>query len=524
MAIDWRLKVYDEAFANESIIDMGDAVESLPDFSVAGDGDCLEGNFEAVVNTLGIKPRSILILETNTDGAGWVARHRGVITQPGAKRSADPSSVKVVGHKHLRFEEKVIPDLKIIGGDVAAMVRSVASVAGNRPAGTSYDAAEIPDLSLSLGDRYGFGLETLKDFMDAMAATCPADTGLAPVTYGMKADGKIFFKRVSTSTTYQDGVGGVRVVPKELDAEDVCTRVTLLLADQPQPSTVISENITNAPDVPVKYDPVPLIYKYNSGNPLDAEKPIPVQIGEGVLAKQSASVNTTYTYQVTDPADALDSSLTTYAEFVPVGGVAILMLNDIAGHVIEVIISYESDAKEEELSLVISYVENGVFGGERSQCKLPLPPTSGPATAYLVGLVSTEHFDIYDASRVSVVLGGDAAGTYNVLVRDISVYKLDEALATRIAKSFLKIPAQEASMVIVPGLAAPVTRVTLTGDGTYDVARVSYGIDKDNEAGGVITTFHLGQAYDAEDSAQASTYKKRDAKSTNQAIAFRRKI
>jgi hypothetical protein len=523
MAIEWRLKVYDEAFANESIIDMGDAVESLPDFSVAGDGDCLEGNFEAVVNTLGIKPRSILILETNTDSAEWVPRYRGVVTQPGAKRSADPSSVKVVGHKHLRFDEKVIPALKVTGGDVAAMVRSVASVAGNRPAGTSYDAAEIPDLSLSLGDRYGLGLETLKDFMDAMAAACPADTGIAAVTYGVKADGKIFCKRVSTTETYQDGVGGVRVISKELDAEDVASRVILLLADKPQPDGAIGVNLDydQTLEIPKEYIPVPLTVVNGGSGGLDATKIVAVPLNEGLLTAQSASYNSTSSVNITNGADAFDNDPDTYAEVTSDN--ATLMINDITGYVVAAKVSYRSNAEEDELRLVIGYAPSSVT---TVVCwvRLPLPKASTPNTVMLYGLVSTGLLPYYTLSGVQVELRGkDPTKTYVVEVINLEAYKLDEVVAGRIAKSFLKIPAQEASMVIVPGLAAPVTKITLTGDGTYDVARVSYGIDKDNEAGGVITTFHLGQAYDAEDSAQASTYKKRDAKSTNQAIAFRRK-
>jgi hypothetical protein len=519
----YRLNIRDPDNGNSHNVGMTDPLKQMRPFTVAGNGGCLEAQFSALTTGMDIKPRSIVTLETKTDAADWVPRYKGVAVVPGAARSFYPTSVKLAPMKK-RFYEKIIPALKITGGDVAAMVRSVVSVAGNRPAGTVYNAAEIPDLSLTLGDRYTFGLESVGDFMDAMAAACPADGASPAVTWDTLADGTIFFKRVNTSRTYAIGTAGVKVKWKEIDAEDVCTRVTLLLADKPQPSSAISENIANAPNVPKKFIPVPFHYKYNSGNSNDAEKVIPVQISDGVLTKQTASVNTTYTYQVTDPADALDGSLTTYAEFVPVGGVSILMLEDISGHVFEATVTYESDAKEDELSLVISYVENGVFGGERSQCKLPLPPTtSGPSTVYLVGLVSTEHFDIYDASRISIVLGGDAAGTYNVIVHDVSVFKLNEPLAERIAKSHIRIPAQEAAEVIVPGIETPVTRVTLTGYGTYNVAAVEYGPGKDSADGGMQTIFKLEQADDPELTGQSSLIKQADSKATMQAIQFQRR-
>jgi hypothetical protein len=525
MAIEWRIKIYDEAFANENIIGMGDAVESLPDFSVAGDGDCLEGNFEAVIATFGIKPRSIIILETNTDGAGWVARHRGVCTMPGAKRSPNPSNVKSVGHKHVRFEEKIIPALRIAGGDVAAMVRSVLSVTGNRPAGTTYDATEIPDLSLSLGDRYGLGLETLKDFMDALAAACPADGATPKVTYGMKADGELFFRRVNTSATYQDGVAGVRVAWKDLDAEEVVTKVIVLLADKPQPDAAVGLNLDYDQTlvIPKEYIPVPLVATFDAGNAMDAAKVVAIPLNEGLLVNQTEVFNSASSFGVTNGGNAVDNDPATFADMGPL--LATLMLNDITGYVVAARVSYESNAEDDELRLVIGYAPTSIT---TIVCwiRLPLPRTNGtPATAIVYGLVSTGLLPYFTLSGVQVDLRGkDPAKTYAVKIYSLEAFKLDTAAAERIAKSFVKLPAQDAAAVIVPGLASPVTRLTLTGIGTYDVERVSYGIDKEYEAGGVVTTFHLGQAYDAEETARVAVDKRREHQSTAKAIAFRRKV
>jgi hypothetical protein len=518
----YRLNIRDPDNGNSHNVGMTDPLKQMRPFTVAGNGGCLEAQFSALTTGMDIKPRSIVTLETKTDAADWVPRYKGVAVVPGAARSFYPTSVKLAPMKK-RFYEKIIPALKITGGDVAAMVRSVVSVAGNRPAGTVYNAAEIPDLSLTLGDRYTFGLESVGDFMDAMAAACPADGASPAVTWDTLADGTIFFKRVNTSRTYTIGTNGVKVKWKEIDAEDVCTKAILLFADKQHPDDMRTFVITGYGVVTTfsPYTPYPVFYTYDSGNSLDATKIVPIPLVGDFLQKHTMTIDTSTNF--TNVGDAIDGDRSTFAEYDGTTPDALIRFDYEDEIYIAARIKYEffGDDERDFLSFRITHSRADENLYERASFRLPM--TSGqPDELYVVFPTSTDLYDQMTKSRIEIV-GYYYGTTFNMLIHEVEAFKLNETLAERVAKSYIKLPAQEAAEVIVPGIETPVTRVTLTGYGTYNVAAVEYGPDKDSADGGMQTIFKLEQADDPELTGQSSLIKAADAKATMQAIQFQRR-
>jgi hypothetical protein len=521
----WRLRVLEADLTNERVMDLDDPVEDLMPFSVGPDADCREGTFEALVSRYRIRPRSIITLETFENDA-WVAWHRGLAVKPGARYSPYPSSVKTVGLKQ-RFYEKVIQDLKVPGGDVAAMVRSVLIVTENRPQGTAYDASLIPDLGLELSDRYGLGLETVGDFLDAMAASCPAVGNAQAVSWGVFPDGRVFFRRPNRSASFADGVNGVRVVWKELDAEEAVTKVKLLLADKPFSNsggkiTASNYDWSNVLGLPAEYIPNPLVYRYATTNRLDAEKVVPLPLGEGMLRKRTLVIDRILSLNVTDPLNAGDGNLTTKCVFpTRVGNVR---TRSIRAYIAAVKVTYMSNAPEGELVMALRYQSDASEFGD-STVRLELPPTGNiPETRLLYGMATAGM--TVNKSDVNVYLTGrDDTLDYNVEINEIEWFDLNAPVLQRIAQSEIVIPAEAAAQVIVPGLKGALDTITITagvGAATYAVAGVDYGISKENQSGGVVTTYHLGQAFDAEETGAKRVLERKNARARNQAIAFRR--
>jgi hypothetical protein len=519
----YRLNIRDPDNGNSHNVGMTDPLKQMRPFAVAGNGGCLEAQFSALTTSMDIKPRSIVTLETNTDGAGWVPRYKGVAVVPGAARSFYPSNVKLAPMKK-RFYEKAIPALKVTGGDVAAMVRSVLSVAGNRPAGTVYNAAEIPDLSLSLGDRYTFGLETVGDFLDAMAAVCPADGASPAVTWDVYPDGTIFFKRVNTSRTYTVGTGGVKVKWKEIDAEDVCTKVFLLLADKMSPQFETEIRWTTPPSVVSEYIAKPITHLFDSGNSYDASKVIPFPL-DVVLQKITLSVGGVGGYN--DPENAIDVSLSTFAESdgaTNSGGANYGIGTDLELFFIARIrYEYTPTSPIDEFGFLITHMDYpGLDSVQYSKLKLE-PTTEAPKIIFAICPLAMELDGLANKTNFFFTYYADVPTASHIKIHNVEAFRIDPALAERIAKSHIKLPAQEAAEVIVPGIETPVTRLTLTGYGTYNVAAVEYGPDKDSADGGMQTIFKLEQADDPELTGQSSLIKQADSKATMQAIQFQRR-
>lgn len=228
--MDWQLLIYQQdATTLRATLTAADEVARLDSFTISPQGDCGDGVFTALPSAVAIEPRDIVVVEVDTTGS-MEAIYKGVVTVCGNPRSDDAQAYRVVGIRQ-RMYEQVVLDASVTGGDVAAMVRQVLSNSSNLPAGVTYTATDVPDLGFELGNRYP-AYETVGDFLDAMMATvgrfivpsgssytydgttyAPGDV-VPAVTWGVRADGSIYFRRPAATSA---------IAASELDARTLVT-------------------------------------------------------------------------------------------------------------------------------------------------------------------------------------------------------------------------------------------------------------------------------------------------------------
>lgn len=220
---------------------MEDSIAGLESFTRdGGSGDCIEALFTGQASELSIGPRDIVSLEASSDNVAWDPWFAGVTTKPGALRSPDLSSFKLVGLRK-RVMEVTANDTTIAEGDVGLTVRELAA---HLPDGVIYDAALVPDLGFTTGElrpRFeylGVLLDSLADQVpgfivpegetyDYDGHTFTEGELVPPVRWGVLPDRRFFFKR-TTGTLELTEKTGVQVSPIEPGSEELVTAVAFI--------------------------------------------------------------------------------------------------------------------------------------------------------------------------------------------------------------------------------------------------------------------------------------------------------
>lgn len=241
--MNWRLEILDPLGVFKDYKSLTDPVSELESFSVGGDGDCKEATLTALASGLGINARDIVTLQTDESGV-WKNWYAGVATKPGAQRSPDNSSFKLVGLKKRVNETPTNGEVFIGAQDSAAIVRALAQT--HLPPEVLYDAALIPDIGFSLTEAKtnyknlgalfselaklnpGFVVPPSGPAYVYNGTTYQIGDYVPPATWGVNADRKLFFGRIAATLALTEAMDGVSVTPKETDAETLVTAVTVI--------------------------------------------------------------------------------------------------------------------------------------------------------------------------------------------------------------------------------------------------------------------------------------------------------
>ena len=212
----WQLKKRPPNSGSEQIIIL--KISELDNFDRSPDGNCVEAKFTA--KDIGIRARDLVSLEADT-GNGFTRVWTGYVAVPGAVNDdLNPAPFSLVGLKQ-RFAEIQWKGPVLARADVGAQVRAILADPDHLPAGVSYNSTNVPNLGFINGQRFYAG-ESVKEVLDALAEMVPG------VTWGVNADGAVFFKKESPSDyTFTHGVNTTEIVFEPVNAEEVVTKVAL---------------------------------------------------------------------------------------------------------------------------------------------------------------------------------------------------------------------------------------------------------------------------------------------------------
>ena len=527
----WRMLVTTPAGGTRDSITPADAIESLPSFSVDAVGSCLEGEFIARADSVGVRPRDVITLETSEDESTWAARYRGVVVQAGNQRSPDLQSYRVVGLRE-RFYEIPLTARSITGADVAAMVDSVLG-GMTLPEGVTYNAADAPTTHFQLGARYP-QLESVGDFLDALAESVGAFTvptgesytydgrtyyagEVVPrVMWGVRADGAFVFRRPQAApVTVSEAATTADVEWLEVSAEDTADRVTLVYASEYNGTPDIQVyGVAWGNSYAIPFDPPigqPIYREFGSGDyhstrviPLDA--PLDAMAKVAVTLVSSSDIDSVS--NATDDKDGTHASATNDAAtgtWVVEHQEAVLELVFQKGHAdseMWFLVLWQDPAPDNYWRVAYWLRLEGLRSTEKQWLYLPL---------LLPVRVTTSPSTWRDEFRVSVLMNNNSGSPDRVYeirayVPDCDTNPLAQppgspygTVSERLAASLTR-PVREHPGVITLHELSPVTQTVdlkpITGSAmSVDVARTEYAITTTE---GVSTRYHLEHEYPAE--------------------------
>jgi hypothetical protein len=243
--VDWRIQHLNPVGVLQNIIEDPAPVAQFNSLRSRGDGSCEEGSITALVSSLGIQSRDIVVVEVSEDQTNYVPIYSGVVTAPGSKRSTELSQIGMVGLSK-RLTEVAVDEQVYAEQDLGTMVRLIASEF--LPAGVIYDVSQVPVVNFTVGElRTQYQL--LADVLDQLALTAPGFVVPAsqtytydgvtysefetvpPISWGVTADRKFFFKRVRGSQTLNETSDDIDVEYETPSSEDICTKVIFYVLD-----------------------------------------------------------------------------------------------------------------------------------------------------------------------------------------------------------------------------------------------------------------------------------------------------
>lgn len=494
----WRLEIRNPVGVLKGYKGMADPISELDGFSVAGDGDCLEAQLIALASRLEVEGRDIVVLQTSSDsGASWNNWHAGVTTKPGARRSSNNSRFKVVGLRKRVDETPTGGDIFSGKHDVATIVRSLAQA--HLPPEVIYDASLIPNVGFSFTDAKA-NYDNLGVLLSKLAKTCPGFV-VAPgasftydgrtyqegeyvpaVTWGVRADRRLFFGRIRNTLELTEGVDGVGMTPKEADHETLVTAVTIIYG--------VGED-----GVVGYYYEAPEAVAQGVSN-----KNLPLNL---VLLAQAQASTTTADEQSDDGGAtwvAFDGSVSYLAD--GDNQTILRVYNEDDGGLSLPVLRFAAVEVAFDTPVYVGSVDLKAEAFGPGPLNLELRVDGERQTAVSLGSSVDGPVSVgKTASSIQVgVLVGSPGADYHVQVHRMLALVTDTEQLKRIARSEIRLPATEVAEVTVPGrLVEPRTHVELTlADGeviTEGAETFVYTITKKR---GIETIIKLGQKDDAD--------------------------
>lgn len=518
MSVEWALQVSKPNGESRTWLNMDSSILSLNRFDVDRVGNCLEAEFTGVPAELGVSARDIVTLHVKRaeDQIAW-AMYSGMLVLAGSRRSKDPRRFKAVGLKQRLYEIPVTHPV-IPGGDVAGMARFAATLLFEHQMGFS-PIVLAPNLGFQLGDRYP-QLESVGELFDALAETCgafivpPGETytyngrtwaagELVPaVQWGVGAYREVIFRRPTTDALpLNEDSPNVLIDWSDTVAEDVADRVTLVYASEYPQGAEHIETRTIGFDRRVEgIIPQPLSYTPPASGTYRAHKRVSLDHPVDFMRDMAPAAGKTTIGTWLNSSRAFDKNPATYATLDSTSGhIRINLPSAYLGGIIRVRFAAPA-ATDPHLTILGSWsASSDIFAprtlvwallgvgaaNEAVEAWIPLP-----APAAIVGSAEANGF---------VEFGSHTNGTRLHL---FEIYVPDEAVAARVARGHYRLPQADASVVRVVGdlaLYEGVHEVLLTPVGeaarTVPVERTEVSITAE---GGLVTAFHLAQAYNPE--------------------------
>ena len=554
MAREWWIRVAepDGSERNEYSYMPGSGVTALRSLEMEPSGNWGEATITAIPNLVDIRARDVVRVFTRANpDATWVRIYDGTCVLAGSEHSPDEATYRFVGRKRAYYE--TVMEVPVVeGGDVAAMARA-AYFAGHTTSDMNQTwfigrpllgNPSVPDLGFVLGDRYP-AIESMGEFLDALAATVGGfyvPTGetysyagttytegewVPPVEWGVRAGGAgdFFFMRTQPATlALREDSDRVRVQWHEASAEDVVDRVRLVYAAGYDPG------LEAPPDTQVlvwrpmgQYEnwhfiralgvAQPLSRVFTAGTGYMAERMVPLEHPGDFMVDSVA--NFYAAASISAPGYARDGSAATFAETLSDnidanhlilgnfetgvrGGVLYLDFQYING------INEASDRQPPGVDVFVSWASGAITGQAQMQLRLPVEELS--RARYAIPLpepVEVAGMPITGMS-VSIIFRAAEPGA-RIYRAEFLVPDVDTGgkASERLARSFMRAAEPDVMSVQYVGLGPRATELTLTTAMhetlTLPVARIEYALTPER---GVMTTYHVGQAYTGEQMSQ----------------------
>lgn len=511
MDITWRMKVWDAAGTAKTTIAVDGSIASLTAFDTDGSGNCLEAEFTAVPSEVDIKARDIIQLQVSeNDGTDWTSVYKGFIVIAGAPRELDFRNYKAVGLKQ-RFYEWPLTNGRISGGDVSNMVRRTFGDVGGGvptvpvPAGVSgYSPDDIPTQNFQLGDRYP-QLEHWGEFLDALAEsvgsfivpegstytfdgiTYAAGETVPATRWGVDGAGGFFFTRPQAAAVeVGEASSGVMVEWSDVVAEEVFDQVTIVYASEYERDYHWFILNGDVQDAAIAH---PLAREYDSGADYDSGIVVPLDAPLDYMEDAAALLGSGLGFN--NPSNAFDGDDSTYADAQAGGDTLVAEVADHDACIVRLV--FEKAGANHLMDLEIAWMDSG--GTKLARIFYPFRDVSSTSKMITI-LPAPRPAGLSDVDRVRLTLDVSEAGR----VYSLEAFVPDEEAAQRLGEAYLRSPQVNASTVQLVGQVGSVSQTMLLAPldelpVSVPVERVEYALTNED---GLVTTYHLGQAYDPE--------------------------
>jgi len=531
----WRMEVKDETFTNlrdhpsvgQDYITPDDGVATLDDFSVDGAGNCLEARFRASPKFVDIRARDIVSLEVSEDGgASWTPVYRGYVVTAGNPRSQDVQEYKLNGLRQRLFEVRNTLS-RVLNDDVSNQVEDVLNhivSEGQMPAGINTTIPSIPTFGFANvveypnTESYGDTLKRLAEFVGEFVVpsgdtysfdgiTYTAGEKVPGTNFGVDPSGNIIFTRLQTTpVTFKEADEGVAANYTEITGEDVVDTVDLVYfssVTNTAAGSVVAASILCPNLVNNQIQPIPLVRTFSFGNKNSRvqktlEEPTLLMSDIGATLKRSSGV--------TNPSGPISGGVATYGS-----SYSYIDFNfDLSKSPDGIIIAFQVQKNGSNPTLGVQLEDTLQIGDavlryynfefdSVSEQNIELP-FGNVANANLTNFLG----DTYDDCYTAIMENDFRIDGTDIEVSNLRVFVPDVddggTKSERFASGFVRnVQPEVAEVRVVNQLGAVAPRMNWTPEGetevTVPVERIQYTLTPND---GLVTTYELGQAFDAE--------------------------
>lgn len=521
MPFSYRFKVSNVANTEVGHLYVNEPISEIESWTVEGTGNCLELSVKVFYKNLSIKPQALYRMQLQVTDSAFVTDSirnlfTGYVTRPGADRYTRHSNIKLVGLKSL-FKHVIVQDYLVDGADVGAMVRSVLSQAGVVPAGVNAVSASadtlVPDTSFSLGDYYPNKC-TLEKFLNDMADKVEG------AVWGVNGDGDFFFQVQPESYHVLTEGDGVSVMFEEPDVENTVDKVTLILADKPDPNPTYAAVSKQLSLVGFPYVAYPISHTYDSAEGYDMEALELLPITDAWFTALTPDYIAT---NFSNGANAFDEDNATYAECTGATG---QISNNSAGFSdvpVMFRLRYSIDNADAVVEFKTFHKDSGTAYSQ-SAIRWKLENTDGGiVTQDFVCPLGADFLDAGLTPNANSYVLDVKNNTGSIKLYELVAFKLNTTILDTVAQAYIRLPTENSGEIQCRNvLVDPATYVDVVlSDGEelrVPTQMFTSSITKD----GLMTSIKIGQPLSADEMVLNKLENDRLKLATLKAVEFRK--